>query len=85
VFYTYAYPEPEGFSGYPVAPAAARYDDAMREFVLPYDAVRTSATPDDTLLEFLQSTYAAAADLARWDRQALERPEAVARPADATA
>ena len=85
VFYAYAYPEPEGFRRYPVAPAAARYDDAMREFVLPYDAVRTSSTPDDTLLEFLETTYAAAADLAHWDRQALERQEAIARPAETTA
>ena len=80
VFYAYAYPEPEGFKSYPVGPATARYDETMREFVLPYEAVRTSSTPDDTLLEFLQTTYAAAADLARWDRQALERQEAIARP-----
>ena len=76
VFYAYAYPEPEGFRNYPIAPAAARYDDTMREFVLPYEAVRTSATPDNTLLEFAQTTYAAAADLGRWDRGALERPPA---------
>jgi len=73
VFYAYAYPEPEGFRRYPVEPAAARYDETMREFVLPYEAVRASATPDETLLEFLQTTYAAAADLSHWDRQALER------------
>ena len=73
VFYAYAYPEPEGFRSYPVEPAAARYDEAMREFVLPYEAVRNSATPDETLLEFLQTTYAAAADLSHWDRDALER------------
>ncbi len=84
VFYAYAYPEPEGFRSYPVGPAAARYDEAMREFVLPYEAVRTSSTPDDTLLEFLQTTYAAAADLAGWDRAALERQEAIARPKEAT-
>ena len=74
VFYAYAYPEPEGFRSYPVLPASARYDETMREFVLPYEAVRTSATPDETLLEFLQTTYAAAADLSHWDRPALERP-----------
>ena len=73
VFYAYAYPEPEGFRDYPIAPAAARYDETMREFVLPYESVRTSAAPDDTLLTFAQTTYAAAADLARWDRANLER------------
>lgn len=74
VFYAYAYPEPEGFRSYPVKPAAARYSEEMREFVLPYEAVRTAASPDDALLGFLQTTYAAAADLGRWDRTALERP-----------
>jgi hypothetical protein len=73
VFYAYAYPEPEGFRDYPIEPAAARYDDTMREFVLPYESVRTSAAPDDILLTFAQTTYAAAADLARWDRASLER------------
>lgn len=73
VFYAYAYPEPEGFRNYPVSPAAARYDDTMREFVLPYEAVRTSPAPDDTLLAFAQSTYSAAADLGHWDRANLER------------
>ena len=72
VFYSYAYPEPTGFRDYPVAPAAARYDDTMREFVLPYEAVRSSAEPDDTLLAFAQTTYSAAADLAEWDRDKLE-------------
>lgn len=75
-FYAYAYPEPPGFAAAPVRPAQAFYSADMHEFILPYDAVRTSATPDDTLLEFLQSTYEAAADLARWDRTALERPPA---------
>ena len=73
VFYAYAYPEPEGFRDYPIAPGAARYDETMREFVLPYESVRTSASPDDALLAFAQTTYAAAADLARWDRASLER------------
>jgi hypothetical protein len=73
VFYAYAYPEPEGFRSYPVAPPEARYDDTMREFVLPYESVRTSAAPDDALLEFAQTTYAAAADLAGWDRTGLEK------------
>jgi hypothetical protein len=72
-FYSYAYPEPAGFADAPVKPAAAYYNQDLKEFLLPYDAVRTSATPDATLLEFLQSTYEAAANLAGWDRAALER------------
>ena len=72
-FYSYAYPTPSGFAAAPVRPAAAFFSQEFGEFVLPYDHVRTSATPDATLLEFLQSTYEAAADLARWDRPALER------------
>lgn len=71
-FYSYAYPEPEGFAQWPVQPAGARYSTALREFVLPYEAVRTAADPDATLLAFLQSTYEAAATLAHWDREALE-------------
>ena len=54
-------------------PVPAFYSTDLREFILPYDAVRLAASPDDTLLEFLQTTYDAAADLARWDRAALER------------
>ncbi len=73
VFYAYAYPEPSGFSGYRVEPEAAHYDEVMREFVLPYEAVRASPAPDDALLDFAQTTYSAAADLAQWDRGALER------------
>ena len=72
-FYAYAYPEPPGFADARVTPAAAFYSRDLREFLLPYDAVRTAASPDEVLLEFLQSTYEAAADLARWDRGALER------------
>jgi hypothetical protein len=75
VFYAYAYPEPEGFRNYSIQPAAARYHEQMREFVLPYEAVRASPSPDETLLDFVQTTYSAAADLGRWDRPALERPE----------
>jgi hypothetical protein len=75
-FYAYAYPEPEGFRDYPVKPAAARYNQELGEFVLPYEAVRTARSPDETLLDFVQTTYAAAADLGRWDRAALERPQA---------
>jgi len=72
-FYSYAYPEPAGFSDRPVT-AGARYDLSVREFILPYDTVRTAADPDRLLLEFLSSTYAAAADTGRWDRSALECP-----------
>ncbi len=75
-FYSYAYPEPPGFSTAAVAPAAAFYSPDLKEFILPYDTVRQSDSPDDTLLEFLQKTYEAAADLARWDRAALERRDA---------
>lgn len=74
-FYAYAYPEPEGFSGARIEPREAFYSQDLREFVLPYDAVRESESPDDTLLAFLQSTYEATADLAHWDRAALERGE----------
>jgi hypothetical protein len=72
-FYSYAYPEPPGFSAAAVRPTAAFYSGDLREFLLPYDTVRESKTPDDTLLDFLQSTYEAAADRAGWDRKSLER------------
>jgi hypothetical protein len=72
-FYSYAYPEPAGFAAAPLKPEAAFYSADLREFILPYDAVRQSESPDATLLDFLQSTYEAAADLAQWDRGALER------------
>ena len=72
IFYSYAYPAPEGFAQTRVQPDAARFDKDLGEFVLDYDAVRTAADPDATLLAFLESTYAAAADLAHWDRAALE-------------
>ena len=71
-FYSYAYPAPEGFAAAKVKPAAAFFSRELGEFLLPYDAVRNSGDPDATLLDFLQSTYAAAADVAKWDRQALE-------------
>ena len=71
-FYSYAYPAPEGFAAARVKPDAAFFSKELGEFVLPYDAVRASNDPDATLMEFLQSTYAAAADLAKWDRKALE-------------
>jgi hypothetical protein len=71
-FYSYAYPEPAGFRDAEVSPAAAGYDQALGEFLLPYDAVRAAADPDAEVLAFLQSTYAAAASLGHWDRQSLE-------------
>ena len=73
IFYSYAYPTPDGFSGARVRPAEASWLADLGEFVLPYDAVRTSDDPDRTLLDFLQTTYEAAAGLADWDRAALER------------
>jgi len=72
-FYSYAYPEPTGFSEASVKPDGAFYSADFREFILPYDIVRQSEAPDHTLLDFLQSTYEAAANLAKWDRSALER------------
>ena len=72
-FFAYAYPEPGGYAAWPVRPAAARYDAKAREFILPYEAVRTAPDPDGVLLEFLQSTYGAAATCGHWDREALER------------
>jgi len=72
-FYAYAYPEPDGYRTTTVEPDAARWDDGLSEFVLPYEVVRTSDDPDGVLLAFLRSTYAAAADRAGWDRPALER------------
>jgi hypothetical protein len=71
-FYSYAYPEPPGFAERRVEPTAASYEATLGEFVLPYAAVRDSDDPDATLLAFFQSTYAAAADLAGWDRAGLE-------------
>jgi hypothetical protein len=73
VFYSYAYPEPEGFKRATLRPAGARYNSDLGEFVLPYDVIRQAPSPDAALLEFLQDSYEAAADLAAWDRQALER------------
>ena len=72
LFYSYAYPVPKGFAAVPVAPAAARFDETLGEFVLDYEAVRRAADPDATLLAFLESSYEAAADLGKWDRAALE-------------
>ena len=74
-FYSYAYPEPDGFARATVKPGDAFYSAELREFLLPYDSVRLSKSPDGTLLDFLQSTYEVAANLARWDRASLERAE----------
>jgi hypothetical protein len=71
-FYSYAYPEPTGFRDVKVRPDAAFFSEALGEFVLPYDAVRTAENPDRALLDFLESTYQAAANTAKWDREALE-------------
>jgi hypothetical protein len=71
-FYSYAYPTPEGFAEAQVQPSAARFSPELGEFLLPYEAVRTAADPEATLLAFLESTYDAAADLGRWDRGQLE-------------
>ena len=71
-FYAYAYPEPAGFAAAAVKPAGAFYSTDLREFILPYDVVRQSPSPDAALLEFLQTTYEAAADRGNWDRESLE-------------
>jgi hypothetical protein len=73
-FYSYCYPTPVGFSAASVRPQAAVFDADLGEFLLPYAAVSGSADPDGVLLQFLQSTYEAAADLGDWDRQSLEGP-----------
>jgi hypothetical protein len=71
-FYSYAYPAPKGYGEYKVRPAAARFDAGFKEFILPYADLRSAEDPDGALLDFLQSTYEAAANLAKWDRNALE-------------
>ena len=72
-FYAYAAPQPQGFAEHAMRPAQAYYDRSLGEFILMYDDVRNAASPSRTLLEFCNATYAAAADLAHWDRAALER------------
>jgi hypothetical protein len=74
-FYCYAYPEPPGFGQVRIEQDATFYDQDLGQFILPYDAVRQARSPDDEVMSYLQRTYAAAADLAGWDRAALERPE----------
>ena len=73
VFYSYAYPEPPGFRDRPVT-AGAHFDTKMGEFILPYDTVRTAPDSEAMLLDFLSTTYAAAADAGSWDRAQLECP-----------
>ena len=72
-FYAYAAPEPAGFPNAPVRPKSAFYSPTLKEFLVMYDDVRTSPSPRGTLLEFLQTTYDAGADLGKWDRKELER------------
>jgi Family of unknown function (DUF5996) len=76
-FYSYAYPEPAGFRDRPIA--VGHFDATLGEYILPYETVRAAADPDAVLLDFLSSTYAAAADAGRWDRAALDCP--LGRPA----
>jgi hypothetical protein len=73
IFYSYAYPTPEGFGKAVVAPEAATWNETLGEFLLPYEDVRGSNDPEETLMQFLQSTYEAAARCGEWDRKALER------------
>jgi hypothetical protein len=86
-FYSYAYPEPEGYGSSAVRPAEAKYNQELGQFLLPYDAVRLAKDPDEVLMEFLQCTYEAAAMAGKWDRDALEcplgvpgKPRRVSRP-----
>ena len=72
-FCSYAYPEPAGFRSRPVTPGA-HFEEALGEFILPYDTVRKAAEPEALLLAFLSTTYAAAAETGGWDRAALECP-----------
>lgn len=81
-FYAYAYPEPHEFRSYGVEPSEAYYHDGLREFILPYEAVRKAASPDEKLLSFFQSTYEAAAELGHWNRLELERDYRRAAPGE---
>jgi hypothetical protein len=75
-FYAYARPEPPGLASAPIRPAGACHRRELGDFSLPYEAVRSASRPDEMVLEFSQSAYDAGADLARWDRAALDRPRA---------
>jgi hypothetical protein len=77
LFYSYAYPEPPGFAEAKIRPDATFYEAKLREFILPYDAVRTAEKPNEVLLEFAQSAYDAASKLGKWDRDALEEKKPV--------
>src|SRR5262249_40956895 len=74
-FYAYAYPEPAGCRTAAIRPSAGFYHDQIREWILPYDAVRTAADPDEAVTEFLESTYQTAASLGRWDLAALRHDQ----------
>ena len=77
MFYSYAYPSPEGFRDRPAGPASAYWDDGLGEFLLPYEAVRQADDPTATLLDFLRATYEAAAETGGWDRETLDAPMGV--------
>jgi hypothetical protein len=82
IFYSYAYPEPRGFSEAEVQPAFAKYNPQLKEFVLPYEQMRQTESPDEALLQFARSTYDAASTLGNWDRAALTevKPHLHSRP-----
>jgi hypothetical protein len=82
-FYAYSYPEPAGCDTAPIRPDGAYYHPDMREWILPYEAVRSAADPERAILDFLQSTYETAANLAKWDRPSLERPAGWSPPPSA--
>jgi hypothetical protein len=81
IFYAYAVPEPSGFAQAQALPAEARYDEKLREFVLPYEAARSAADPDACLLDFMKSTYRAGADAAAWPCDELDTVDPIAPPA----
>jgi hypothetical protein len=85
MFYSYAYPEPSGYAQSTIVPAVASFSPQLGEFVMPYEEMRQAANPDSARLEFLQSTYEAAANCAHWDRTALEVATAPAFTQDALA
>ncbi len=84
-FYCYAAPVPDGLTEAKIRPAAAGWDKALGEFILGYDALLTEPSPEKALMEFLESSYAAAAEAAKWDREALERGAAAPQKVDVRA
>lgn len=72
-FYSYIYPEPDSFKEANIKPQQAYYHQELREFILPYEAVQQADNPAAMLMDFLHSSYEAAADLAQWDRKSLEQ------------